>query len=357
MQMSILKGMKYYPFGPDLCIRPHIMVDSASVTGTILELSHWPGNKTPNEIKADTSAEICIKFLQSDLWDQYRNIDTVSVSNDHYDVDGLLSLWSLIYPNEALEKSNLIIDTATCGDFDKFTTHEAVKINMALDFLEARYTQPRIASSNWSTEQITQFIYSNLLDEVNVLLDDIENYQPLWHKSFDIFEKDRQLFDAGKFTIVENSYLDYAVVNGPKHLHPYLVNAATNCSLIVSSQDNRDLFSYYRYESFVEMISRKVNPRIYQASLIYDLNEIEKSHGTWASEDIVTAHPRLKFYTDASINAKSSVSLDTFLPMLERHLREGLGDTSKQWSHTKGLIGYTDVLPESIKVRGSKWNS
>ena len=43
------------------------------------------------------------------------------VSCNHFDVDGLLSVFALMYPTFALENAELLIETAHLGDFRQFT--------------------------------------------------------------------------------------------------------------------------------------------------------------------------------------------------------------------------------------------
>src|ERR1043165_1417415 len=64
-------------------------VDASYREGLDLELSHWIPNTTPAQYKADTSTEICLRFVAmhpdgEDL-----------VINNHVDVDGALSTFVL----------------------------------------------------------------------------------------------------------------------------------------------------------------------------------------------------------------------------------------------------------------------
>jgi len=42
---------------------PNIIVDGAANLGTELALSHWPNSTTPQELRADLSAEIVFNYL------------------------------------------------------------------------------------------------------------------------------------------------------------------------------------------------------------------------------------------------------------------------------------------------------
>jgi hypothetical protein len=76
-----------------------------------LELSHWIPNRTPRAFKADTSTEICMNFVASG------DADYELVINNHADVDGVLSVFTLLHPATALAHRETIVSAATMGDF------------------------------------------------------------------------------------------------------------------------------------------------------------------------------------------------------------------------------------------------
>src|SRR5262245_14716036 len=64
--------------------------------GVDLELSHWIPNRTPDRFKADTSTEICLRFVAS------AEQDFDLVVNNHLDVDGMLAVFTLTADTWAL---------------------------------------------------------------------------------------------------------------------------------------------------------------------------------------------------------------------------------------------------------------
>jgi hypothetical protein len=85
------------------------------VSGAALQLSHWHANTTPAEFKADTSTEIALRFIDSPQAEAWH--DAV-VINNHFDTDGLLSVWTLLEPDAARERRALLVAAAEAGDFD-----------------------------------------------------------------------------------------------------------------------------------------------------------------------------------------------------------------------------------------------
>ena len=79
--------------------------------GVDIELSHWVPNHTPAKFKADTSTEICMNFVLS------RELEYDLVVNNHADVDGLLSVFTLLHPEVALLHRGTIVSAAQMGDF------------------------------------------------------------------------------------------------------------------------------------------------------------------------------------------------------------------------------------------------
>jgi hypothetical protein len=88
------------------------------VPGAALDLTHWQGNHTPPQYKADTSTEIALNFAGSpEAGEQWANAVVV---NNHFDTDGLLSAWVLLDPKQAMAHRALLVAAAESGDFDEW---------------------------------------------------------------------------------------------------------------------------------------------------------------------------------------------------------------------------------------------
>src|SRR5438552_16283083 len=75
-----------------------------SVDGTVdkaIHFSHWKGNETPASVKADTSTEIALNVVASPSRNELtQGIDLVT--NNHFDTDGVLSVWTMLNGERAL---------------------------------------------------------------------------------------------------------------------------------------------------------------------------------------------------------------------------------------------------------------
>src|ERR1044071_8605475 len=116
--------MRFQQYTSDLENVDKIIVDG-NQCGIGIQLSHWPGNITPVQFKADLSVEIVLRLLRSPAALKYlRGRDLVT--NDHYDTDGLLAAWALVHPAESLEHLAALRAAAEAGDFYEFTSAKAV---------------------------------------------------------------------------------------------------------------------------------------------------------------------------------------------------------------------------------------
>ena len=107
--------------------------DSSFRPGVDLELSHWVPTTTPACWAADTSTEICMRFMEDSAADQYE-----LAVNNHLDVDGILSLFVLLFPELALKNRALIIAAAEHGDLQAAVARPGVVLAEELTSLVAR---------------------------------------------------------------------------------------------------------------------------------------------------------------------------------------------------------------------------
>jgi hypothetical protein len=141
------------------------------VPGAALDLTHWQGNHTPPQYKADTSTEIALNFASSpEASEQWARAVVV---NNHFDTDGLLSAWVLLDPIQAMAHRALLIAAAESGDFDEWP---------ALDrglWLDAAIRQ--LASTAVDDEAA----YQLLLPQLPKLIRDLDERRDLWGREWD----------------------------------------------------------------------------------------------------------------------------------------------------------------------------
>jgi hypothetical protein len=141
------------------------------VPGAALDLTHWQGNHTPHQYKADTSTEIALNFAGSlESGEQWANAVIV---NNHFDTDGVLSAWVLLEPNQALAHRTLLVAAAESGDFDEWPAHDRGL------WLDAAIRQ--LASGAADDEAA----YHLVLPQLPELIDHVHERRDLWGREWD----------------------------------------------------------------------------------------------------------------------------------------------------------------------------
>src|SRR5438552_964448 len=105
-----------------------------SVDGTVddaIHFSHWKGNQTPASVKADTSTEIVLNLVASPNREELtQGIDLVT--NNHFDTDGVLSVWSVLNAERALPLRDKLIAAAEAGDFSELSSENGVRASIVI---------------------------------------------------------------------------------------------------------------------------------------------------------------------------------------------------------------------------------
>ena len=84
----------------------------------------------PVEVKADTSTEIALNLVASPNREALTNgIDLVT--NNHFDTDGTLSVWTVLTGERALSYRDLLIAAAEAGDFSEHSSDDGVRASIA----------------------------------------------------------------------------------------------------------------------------------------------------------------------------------------------------------------------------------
>lgn len=314
--------MQYVPYNR-LAGIPNIIVDSTAVDSTRLTLSHWPGSETPSELKADLSAEIVFNFLDSD----FSAPDAEVVSNNHFDEDGLVSMFALFQPEVAQEEKKLLIDIATAGDFGTYQDREAARVCFVLQ----AWTQPSNSPLNRgvfqkSYDEITAILYEELLPRFGNLFQRVHYLEQYWSAEDILLDWSEAAIEAGDISVEEFPEIDFAVVTTPNSktwnegrpvvegarwthatCHQFAVHNKTDASrILISNGETHDF--YYRYEGWVETVVRKPQARIDLKHLADSLTKLEnKNKVHWKAESIgdIVPHLNLQNSSKSSLSTKS----------------------------------------------------
>ena len=338
--------MRYIPYGPELEGVPNVLVDGRGNDATVLVLSHWPRNRTPSELKADSSTEIVINYLRSPQREAYQQ-GAGAVSNNHYDVDGLMSVWAILNPEAALEQAELLIAVGECGDFDRWAGERATKITCALYGLESLSSSPirqGLAGIRDYLER-TAFLYRETLPLVPQLLGDIDRFEEYWREEYQQVESGRELFARGEATVREMPEQDLAVFELPHKVHDMALYEQTHCSRVALVIEGHRYQARYRYESWVELKSRRPPPRIDLRPFAGLLETFEGNPGEWTADEVQRTLPRMRLRGPEGGTSPSSITPGLFVRLFAQYLRENASNQELLWSPYTADVEYMAELP------------
>ena len=302
---SVLPNPVHYVPYNEIGDQPNIIADGAPLSSSILTLSHWPVNKTPDVLKRDTSTATVFAYL--DRPELHESVEIVS--NNHFDEDGLFSVFALVQPAMALKHRELLMAAALAGDFGIVTDRKAARLVFIIEAFADRTVSPlpRSVFSGCERQQVSD-LYSHMLDRLPEILEDVNAYRAFWEDQDAHLAESESLIDNGTVQIDQYPELDLAVVHIPgdipvrtihrylqsEHaaIHPFAIHSVTDCNRVIRIHGGAFDF-HYRYESWLQFVSRRPLLRVDLTGLTDQLNTLETAPGEWRSDKITDINPRL----------------------------------------------------------------
>jgi hypothetical protein len=268
-----------------------------SVDGTVdnaVHLSHWEGNTTPEELRADTSTEIALNFVASPRREELtRGIEIVT--NNHFDTDGVLSVWTVLTGERALGLKDELVASAEAGDFSEFPNARAVRASILIQGGDNPFVEgvgsPLARHLAGGADVDEKRAYELVLPEVESVLTHTDEYEPLWRESWAGIEAALESFASGRSRVDEDAEARLSVITlahdlygaagfkPTRHAAPYTAiahNARGEVFLIATPAG--DGWSYridYPYYSWAVTYRRPRIARRDFSELIKRLNELE----------------------------------------------------------------------------------
>jgi hypothetical protein len=285
--------------------RPNIVVDGSGNSATAITLSHWPKSGTPRALKADSSAEIVFNYLDAPDF----HVDVEAVSNNHFDEDGLVGVYSLLEPETALEMRDLLIGAARAGDFATYRDRRAACIAFTVSAFADPGTSP-LDPAIFALPYAGQCaaLYRELLPRLGEIAAETERFRRYWQDEEQVLAEGEQAIRDGRVTIEERPEIDLAVVTLPEGwapravhrfahsrdepIHPMAVHNATRRNCILTRQGRR-YWAAYRYESWVQYMTAPPRPRADLAPLAEALTAEEPAGTAWSFDGVEALTPRL----------------------------------------------------------------
>ena len=273
-------------------------VPKLSVDGTVpnsIHFSHWQGNNTPAEVKADTSTEIALNLVASPNRAELTNgLDLIV--NNHFDTDGALSVWTVLNGERSLQFRALLVSAAEAGDFSEHTSDDGVKVSIAIQ--GADQAMPNNISGSPLAGKLAgemfdddERAYELVLPELERLLSNVNAYEPLWRDGWRAVAEALDSFAKGDSRVIENDASRVSLVTlQPGLWSPFAAiskHARGEMFLIATPATGGWLYRIdYPYYSWAETV---VRPRVTRRDLtqvLAALNEKEGNRdGHWQNDN------------------------------------------------------------------------
>jgi hypothetical protein len=307
--------------------QPNIVVDGAPLPSTLLTLSHWPNNQSPAGARRDTSTATVFAWLDK----PEPQISVPFVTNNHFDEDGLFSVFALTEPQQAQAMRELLIAASFAGDFGVVRRRDAARLCFIIEALSDPASGALPATVFAAPDRVVA-LYQAVLPLLPEIVRDLQQGSPrfgaLWAVQDAHLRVSEALLADGSVTIEELADVDLAIVRIPPQLaarpvrryledeqaavHPFAVNSATRCTRLLRVQGQHYEFEY-RYESWLQIASRRVPLRVRLEGVVERLNALEADAPRWIADDPMTGIvPRLR----RSDGSPSTLSLEAVVAEL-----------------------------------------
>ena len=287
-----------------------------------LNLSHWPGNTTPAELRHDLSTGSALAFARLPAARRAELAQgCVAIANNHYDTDGVCAIFAVRHPDAALAREQALLDAAAAGDLFRFPNERA----FAIDAIVGHAADP--ARSPWgaalrplSGSARHERAVHELVRVLPELLDGaLAPYAALWEPELAACRADQA--DLAAAQLDDLVHLDFAIwTAAPGRTSSRTLASGSARSfdpgrhaLFGTTQADRVLAigpasapgrgATYRFAinttSWFDLVTRRAQPRPNLAALAVRLNELEGTavHDelAWRAQPVDSPSPELWF--------------------------------------------------------------
>lgn len=296
--------MRFEYYHEGLLDKPKLSVDG--LVPNSIHLSHWVGNQTPRQIKADLSTEICLNFAGLQDRDALTN-GIELVTNNHFDTDGVLSVWTMLNPERAVEMKDQLVAAAASGDFCEFSTPDGIRANITIQGAEHPINEAGVSPladyiAGRAVEDEAD-AYALVLPHVEEVILETGRFEELWNRPWAMIESALASFERGDSTVreFEDARLSLVVLasdhlfnssqlTSPGDATPFTaISQNARGEIFLIAKPRNDGWSYrldYPYYSWADTIVRPKVTRRDLSSLMTVLNDSDRAvGGKWQMDD------------------------------------------------------------------------
>lgn len=322
--------MEFLPFHE---VRKHkqvLIVDSYFKDKTMF--SHWRGAPKIAHLHDDTSTGIALNAIKA----KHPACKYPFVSNNHFDIDGFLGIWSLLYPELAVKHESLLREAALIGDFREWNpklpiSDLALKLCCWINYREKKFFYKPFGEKLEAQACVEKYHY--FLRIFGDFLNSPESYVEEFRKEYKtVLEGAEQIEATGYLKQLSDIHLQIVSAKEPLHYYALFQNSGSMDMVLSMYAKNRYELEY-KYISWVDTESRMTYPRLDFEPLAVKLNERENSPFVWEYDSIMDTGPMLRLHKSELSKAdrygqpyereiySSSISPEAFVQIITDHYR------------------------------------
>jgi len=279
---------------------PHLSVDGMTPKGP--NLSHWPGNRTPPQWRADLSTAIALRFARAPAADRAAFLgDARHVVNDHYDTDGFGSLLAVLEPEVAFRHEELLLAAAAVGDFGVWVSWRAFAIDRIIKRLADAESPVRgVFRGIDDPDELSLRRYQWLMERGESLFQHIGSYRVLYEDEMAEVQEEIEHGLRGAIHLEQFSRAGLSVLTSDSPRHRMTLNTLAAAFRVLHAVDTGEE-RYFRYhdrtESWFDLVTICAPPRRDLRPLAQKLTELEppRDGASWQADDPSTPIPELYF--------------------------------------------------------------
>jgi len=277
----------------------HLSVDGMTPAGP--NLSHWPGNRTPKQWRADLSTGIALQCARAADAEQSQFLAGAEVVlNDHYDTDGFGALLAVLRPDVATAREELLLLSAATGDYGTWHTARAFAIDRIVAGLAGSNSPLQATFAGLDAAQRSLRRYAFLIEHAEQVLDHPATLGSIYLDELAQIQDELDRGRAGALTRTLHRQLGFSVVHTRGPVQRMTLNTLAGAYRVLHVDQRQDGVRYRfhdRTESWFELVTIQPPARRDLRPLGARLNELERSTGAarWCADPPGEPIPELYF--------------------------------------------------------------